>query len=117
MTQTAMGGIAELRTLLHGSVLTPADPGFYDRRLVRNAQIDRRPAVIVVCGRRCARTPSAAGMATSTARLSTPATVSAEATTPRNTPGSLRSKPSTTRTTCSTSTPTSRPPDGLLEES
>ena len=61
-------------------------------------------------GRRCARTPWAAAQATSTAWPSTPATGSAEATAPPRTNGWPGSRPSTTRTTCSTSTPTSRRP-------
>jgi FAD/FMN-containing dehydrogenase len=49
MTQTAIGGIAEFRALMDGPVITPADPGFDDRRRVWNAQIDRRPSVIARC--------------------------------------------------------------------
>jgi len=49
MTQTAAGGIAQLRGLMDGSVITPADPGFDDARRVWNAEIDRRPQVIARC--------------------------------------------------------------------
>jgi FAD/FMN-containing dehydrogenase len=49
MTQTAMGGIGELRALMDGPVITPADAGFEDARRVWNAQINRRPSVIARC--------------------------------------------------------------------
>ena len=49
MALQATKGIARLRVDTDGPVFTPADPGFDDRRRVWNAQIDRRPAVIVRC--------------------------------------------------------------------
>ncbi len=49
MTQTAIGGIGELRGMMDGPVLMPADTGFDDARRVWNAQIDRRPQVIARC--------------------------------------------------------------------
>lgn len=49
MTQTALGGLGELRAVMSGPVLTPADPGFDDARQVWNAEIHRRPAVIARC--------------------------------------------------------------------
>ena len=49
MTQTASGGIGDLRTTIGGPVLGPEDPGYEDARRVWNAAIDRRPAVIARC--------------------------------------------------------------------
>ncbi|HEX6521574.1 MAG TPA: FAD-binding oxidoreductase [Streptosporangiaceae bacterium] len=49
MTQTTMGGIRELRTVLEGPVLVPGDAGFDAARRVWNAGIDRSPAVIARC--------------------------------------------------------------------
>jgi FAD/FMN-containing dehydrogenase len=49
MTQTTIRGIAELRAMMDGPVITPADPGFDDARRVWNGQIDRRPRVIARC--------------------------------------------------------------------
>ena len=62
-------------------------------------------------GRRCARRPSAAALGTSTPRPSTRGTGSAPATARPSTNGWPRSRPRTTRATCSTSTPTSHPPE------
>jgi FAD/FMN-containing dehydrogenase len=49
MSQTAVGGIGELRTAMDGPVITPDDRGFDDGRRVWNAEIDRRPSVIARC--------------------------------------------------------------------
>jgi FAD/FMN-containing dehydrogenase len=49
MTQTAVGGIRELRAVLEGPVFAPGDRGFDDARRVWNAGIDRSPAVIARC--------------------------------------------------------------------
>jgi FAD/FMN-containing dehydrogenase len=49
MTQTAIGGIRELRAVLEGPVLAPGDRGFDDARRVWNAGIDRSPVVIARC--------------------------------------------------------------------
>src|SRR5690242_13408555 len=62
-------------------------------------------------GERCARTPSAAGTVTSTPLPITKTTGFAKATARPNTSGWPGLRPSTTRTTCSTSTPTSVRPD------
>ena len=49
MSQTAVGGIGELRGVMDGPVITPGAPGFDDGRRVWNAEIDQRPAVIARC--------------------------------------------------------------------
>jgi hypothetical protein len=49
MALQAIKGITGLRVAMDGLVITPADPGFDDRRRVWNAQIDRRPAAIACC--------------------------------------------------------------------
>ncbi len=63
------------------------------------------------CGRRCSRTPSAPATGTSTARVNTPRTGSGPAMARLSTSAWPRSRPSTTRTTYFTSTPTSRQPE------
>src|SRR5262245_61834323 len=42
-------GVAELRSSLGGSALTPTDPGYDAARVCFDALVDRRPAVIVRC--------------------------------------------------------------------
>lgn len=49
MTQTASGGIDELRTAIGGTVVLPSDAAYDDARRVWNADIDKRPAVIAQC--------------------------------------------------------------------
>jgi FAD/FMN-containing dehydrogenase len=49
MTQTATGGIENLRTAMNGPVFVPADGGYDEARRVWNAGIDRYPAVIARC--------------------------------------------------------------------
>jgi hypothetical protein len=41
MTQTAGTGIDELRSVIGGPVLAPADPGYDEARKLWNAAIDR----------------------------------------------------------------------------
>src|SRR3954463_5161955 len=41
--------IEELRGALHGRLLAPASPGYDDARVIWNAMIDRRPALIARC--------------------------------------------------------------------
>jgi FAD/FMN-containing dehydrogenase len=45
--RSAPGSIPELRAALHGEVVAPDDPGYESARLVTNAAVDRRPALIV----------------------------------------------------------------------
>jgi len=49
MTQTKSGTIEALRTAIEGPVIGPIDSGYEDARKLWNADIDRRPAVIVQC--------------------------------------------------------------------
>lgn len=41
--------IDDLASKTRGTVITPSDPGYDDARSVYNANIDRRPAVVVMC--------------------------------------------------------------------
>src|SRR5688500_13167191 len=47
--QLAGATLTELRTSLHGAVITPGDAGFDAVRRCFNALVDRRPAAIVRC--------------------------------------------------------------------
>jgi hypothetical protein len=49
MRQMALEDLSELRAVLDGPVITPADAGFDGARRVWNADVDRRPAVIARC--------------------------------------------------------------------
>src|SRR4051794_20780744 len=41
--------IADLRSQIRGTILTPGDPGYDEARAVRNGLIDRHPALIARC--------------------------------------------------------------------
>ncbi len=58
MTAKQDAGIDALRSAVKGEVHAPGDPGYDDARRVWNAQIDRRPAGVVMCA--CAEDVSAA---------------------------------------------------------
>ena len=49
MTRTVEGRIEELRAAMDGVVFTPEDPDYDQARLLWNADIDRRPAVVARC--------------------------------------------------------------------
>lgn len=49
MTATVGGTIESLRSAVSGEVCVPGDAGYDDCRRVWNAQIDRRPAAVVMC--------------------------------------------------------------------
>ena len=49
MTQTASGGVDELRAAMEGPVFTLEDPDYDQARLLWNADADRRPAVVARC--------------------------------------------------------------------
>jgi FAD/FMN-containing dehydrogenase len=49
MTQVLGGDLQELRHVLAGRLITPADPDYDDARQVWNAAVDRRPALIARC--------------------------------------------------------------------
>jgi FAD/FMN-containing dehydrogenase len=49
MGQVALEGLGELRAVMGGPVITPADASFDDARRVWNGQVDRRPSAIARC--------------------------------------------------------------------
>ncbi|MGH8960917.1 MAG: FAD-binding oxidoreductase [Jatrophihabitantaceae bacterium] len=49
MTATVSGGLEALRSAVSGKVCTPEDTDYDDCRRVWNAQVDRKPAVVVMC--------------------------------------------------------------------
>lgn len=49
MTQTVSSRFDDLRAAMSGEVVAPEDPGYDTARVVYNAEIDRRPAVIARC--------------------------------------------------------------------
>jgi FAD/FMN-containing dehydrogenase len=49
MTATVGGGVESLRSALAGVLFTPEEPGYDEARKVWNADIDRRPALVVRC--------------------------------------------------------------------
>lgn len=51
MAQTVSGGIEALRAAVEGAVYCPGDGEYDESRRVWNAQINRRPAVVVMCTR------------------------------------------------------------------
>ena len=49
MTLTASEDVANLRRAMSGPVMEPPDAGYEEARLVWNASINRRPAIIAKC--------------------------------------------------------------------
>ena len=49
MAQVLSPDVESLRTAVAGQVLQAGDPGYEEARVIWNADIDRRPAVIVRC--------------------------------------------------------------------